>query len=163
MLKSVSPALLVTWCYFVHNKLYYLEPVLRNNYCFRISEVVIMPSAWTTGLLPFCLTLCSVWIVVFYTSFGRIPTTPLPQLRDFDMWWSAQDTWRIKQVKLKENIAHVCDKYNLNGRNHLNPRQLFHVPELNLLYCENHKVCALQADFISTSTAHVCPLFIILC
>ena len=33
-------------------------------------------------------------------------------LSAFDSWWAAQDSLRVEQVKLRENIARVCEKYN---------------------------------------------------
>ena len=111
-----------------------------------------MSSSCKAGLVPCLFVLSFVCVVMYlytYTdSILKISTT-IHQTSDwaynssysaFNRLWSAQDSWTVKQEKLKENIDHVCTKYNLTGRIHFNRKKMFHVLKLNLLYCENHTV-----------------------
>ena len=118
--------------------------------CLVTYKVLIMSSNYKAGLVPCMFVLSFVFVVMYlYTdSILKISTT-IHYTSDwayntsysaFNRLWSSQDSWTVNQAKLKENIARVCTKYNLTGRNHFNRKQMFHVSKLNLLYCENHKV-----------------------
>ena len=109
--------------------------IIPHHIIFLVTSIV-MRTNLSPGLVSSCIALSVVLVIIILsrpesltfleisanTSATDTQHAPSDQAYDsslcaFDSWWAAHDSWRVKQVKLRENIARVCKKCNLTGRN----------------------------------------------